>query len=147
MLHNFFGHDESDTASTLKKLCKGTEAFYALFEFQPNPAGADMYTKQHISADGLVYLMNGQSINEEILSRSAFTNALLGRRLHWAIASQDTVHLPASVLILASTTVGSSIQKETTKKRRVKGRRAAVFSVQKKQRRQGTRESTAPTVD
>lgn len=86
MLHNFFGHDESDTASTLKKLCNGTEAFYALFEFQPNPAGADMYTKQHISADGLVYLMNGQSINEEILSRSAFTNAaspiVTGRTLY-----------------------------------------------------------------
>jgi hypothetical protein len=86
MSHNFFGHDASDTASTLKKLCNGTEAFYALFEFQPTPAGTDMYTKQHISADGLIYLMNGQSINEEILSRSAFTNAassiVTGRTLY-----------------------------------------------------------------
>lgn len=73
MSDNFHGNEAKGVLSTLKKLCYGKEAFENLFDFQSVPSGTVIYTKQHISADGIIYLMNGESINDDILSRAAFT--------------------------------------------------------------------------
>ena len=82
----FHGDEATGTLSTVKKLCGGKEAFQFLFEFEPTPSGTAIYTKQHISADGITYLVNGDSINGEILSRSRFTkqdgDKVTGRTLY-----------------------------------------------------------------
>ena len=57
MSDNFHGNESKGVLSTLKKLCYGKEAFENLFDFQSVPSGTVIYTKQHISADGIIYLV------------------------------------------------------------------------------------------
>jgi hypothetical protein len=48
MGHKFFGQVKNDTLSSLNKLIKGEEAFYALFDEHPSPSGPELVTKPHL---------------------------------------------------------------------------------------------------
>lgn len=96
MSQNFYGDEATNMLSALKKMCNGNQAFANLFEFQPTLSGTDIVTKQHISGDGIMYLMNGQSINEEVLSCSAFTKEICQK------VSERTLFDNASTVILAN---------------------------------------------
>jgi hypothetical protein len=84
MGHKFFGQVETDTLSSLNKLIKGEEAFYALFDEHPSPSGSELVTKPHLTG-GCSYII-GVHLTFEPLGRSAFTKAnsprITGRALY-----------------------------------------------------------------
>jgi hypothetical protein len=71
MAKHFWGDDECNTGSCLRKLLDGREAFATLFDLVPTPAGHDLYVREHFSG-GLGRWAVGKHFNEEVLSHSAF---------------------------------------------------------------------------
>ena len=49
MAKHFWGDEEFDTASSVKKLLEGREAFAILFDQVPTPAGYDLYLWEHFT--------------------------------------------------------------------------------------------------
>jgi hypothetical protein len=85
MEKNFWGAEESDTASLLKKMLKGEGAFSALFDLVPTPAGNNLYLCDPlVSGHGLWVV--GRHFDEVALSRSAFkqktSTRVTGRTLY-----------------------------------------------------------------
>ena len=80
MEKNFFGAEESNVASLLKKMTQGAGAFAALFDMHPTPAGHDLYLRDHFTG-GLGMWICGKHFDEIVLSRSALKTKTSARAI------------------------------------------------------------------
>lgn len=78
MERQFWGDEQTNTASTLDKVLDGSEAFANIYESIPTDEGMDRVLKKHTHGTA-AYYVSGVDFDGELLSRKAFTIASSGR--------------------------------------------------------------------